>query len=164
MKTYKFKAEIKKHPKVNAAFIEFPYSVEEEFGTKGQVKVRVEFDGYEYRGSLAKMRHHCHCVSIIQEIRKAINKEPGDIIQVVLKKDESPRIVEVPEDLAALLNNDLAAKLKNLDVFIVSRKKKNGFYDFPNNFIEKEFGVPATTGNWTTVTKKVTIREVTALR
>jgi uncharacterized protein (DUF1697 family) len=46
-----------------------------------------------------------------------------------------------------------AVKVKNLEVFIVSRKKKNGFYGFPNNFIEKEFGVPATTRNWSTVTK-----------
>jgi bifunctional DNA-binding transcriptional regulator/antitoxin component of YhaV-PrlF toxin-antitoxin module len=123
MKTYKFKAEIKKHPKVNAAFIEFPYSVEEEFGTKGQVKVRVEFDGYEYRGSLAKMGHHCHCVGITQEIRKAIGKEPGDIIQVVLTKDESPRIVEVPEDLAALLNNTPEAK-KHFDDLSYTHKKE----------------------------------------
>jgi uncharacterized protein (DUF1697 family) len=46
-----------------------------------------------------------------------------------------------------------AVKVKNLEVFVVSRKKKNGFYGFPNNFIEKEFGGPATTRNWTTVTK-----------
>ena len=46
-----------------------------------------------------------------------------------------------------------AVKVKNLEVFIISRKKKNGFYGFPNNFIEKEFGVSATTRNWTTVTK-----------
>lgn len=46
-----------------------------------------------------------------------------------------------------------AVKVNNLEVFIVSRKKKNGFYGFPNNFIEKELGVPATTRNWTTFTK-----------
>lgn len=110
MKTYKFKAEIKKHPKINAAFVEFPYSVEEEFGARGQVKVRVEFNGYEYRGSLAKMGHHCHCVGLTQEVRKAIGKEPGDIIEVVIRTDESPRIVEVPEDLATLLNQNVEAK------------------------------------------------------
>lgn len=47
-----------------------------------------------------------------------------------------------------------AFQIKNLEVFIVSRKK-NGRYGFPNNFIEKEFGVPATTRNWTTVGKIV---------
>ena len=43
--------------------------------------------------------------------------------------------------------------MKNLDVFMVSRRKPNGFYGFPNNFIEKELGVAGTTRNWTTVTK-----------
>ena len=46
-----------------------------------------------------------------------------------------------------------AVQVKHFDVFIVSRKKKNGGYGFPNNFIEKAFGVPATTRNWSTVTK-----------
>jgi len=40
-----------------------------------------------------------------------------------------------------------------LEVFMVSRQKKNGFYGFPNNFIEKELGVSSTSRNWTTVTK-----------
>jgi len=39
------------------------------------------------------------------------------------------------------------------DVLIVSLRKDNGFYGFPNNFIEKELGVAATSRNWTTVTK-----------
>ena len=43
--------------------------------------------------------------------------------------------------------------MENLDVFTVSRRKKNGFYGFPNNFIEKEFGVLATSRNWNTVLK-----------
>ena len=39
------------------------------------------------------------------------------------------------------------------DLFVVSRRKKNGSFGFPNAFIEKELGVSATTRNWTTVTK-----------
>jgi len=42
--------------------------------------------------------------------------------------------------------------MRNLEVFVVSRKKE-GRYGFPNNFIEKQFGVPATTRNRRTVTK-----------
>ena len=48
-----------------------------------------------------------------------------------------------------------AIAMKNLEVFIVSRQKKNGFYGFPNNFIEKELGVSATTRNLSTLTKIV---------
>jgi uncharacterized protein (DUF1697 family) len=46
-----------------------------------------------------------------------------------------------------------AIKVIGQNVYIVSRKKKNGGYGFPNIFLEKAFGVPATTRNWTTVTK-----------
>ncbi len=50
-----------------------------------------------------------------------------------------------------------AIAMKNLDVFIVSRRKKNGFYGFPNNFIERELRTSGTTRNWSTVTKIVAL-------
>ena len=49
-----------------------------------------------------------------------------------------------------------AIAMGDREVFIVSRRKANGFYGFPNNFIEKELGVAATSRNWTTVTKIAT--------
>ena len=45
--------------------------------------------------------------------------------------------------------------IEGREAFIVSRRKPNGFYGFPNNFIEKELGVAATSRNWSTVTKIV---------
>ena len=45
--------------------------------------------------------------------------------------------------------------IKNLEAFIVSRRKPNGSYGFPNHFIEQELGVSATSRNWSTVTKIV---------
>ena len=36
-------------------------------------------------------------------------------------------------------------------VFVVSRRKSNGMFAFPHEFIEKTFGVRSTTRNWTTV-------------
>jgi uncharacterized protein (DUF1697 family) len=37
--------------------------------------------------------------------------------------------------------------------FILSRRRKNGWFGFPNKFVEKELGVLGTTRNWTTVNK-----------
>jgi uncharacterized protein (DUF1697 family) len=37
--------------------------------------------------------------------------------------------------------------------FIVARRKQNGMFGFPNDFIEKQFGVTGTTRNWNTVQK-----------
>ena len=49
-----------------------------------------------------------------------------------------------------------AFKIKDREVFVVSRRKtSNGMFGFPNNFIESEFEVSATTRNWSTVKKLV---------
>ena len=39
------------------------------------------------------------------------------------------------------------------DVLLVSGRKPNGFYGFPNVFVETAFGVAATTRNWSTVAR-----------
>lgn len=41
------------------------------------------------------------------------------------------------------------------DVLVVSRRKPNGWYGFPANWIERELGVPATARTWSTVMKVV---------
>jgi uncharacterized protein (DUF1697 family) len=39
------------------------------------------------------------------------------------------------------------------EVFLLSRRKKTGMYGFPNGVVESEFGVAATTRNWSTIRK-----------
>ena len=51
--------------------------------------------------------------------------------------------------------------LRGQDAYVVSRRKKNGFYGFPNNFVESELGVPSTSRNWSTVTRIVALPLVT---
>ncbi len=45
--------------------------------------------------------------------------------------------------------------IKNHAAFILCRRKKNGSFAFPNNFLEKEFGVVATTRQWNTIVRIV---------
>jgi hypothetical protein len=42
--------------------------------------------------------------------------------------------------------------------YVVSRRKPSGMYGFPNSFVENALGVPATSRNWSTVTK-ILVRE-----
>ena len=123
MKVYEFDAIIKGQELIDGAFIEFPYVVEEEFGAKGRVKVKVTFDGYEYRGSLVKMGHSCHIVGISQKIRKEINKTTGETVHVVLKKDDEPRIVEVPGDLQEELDKNTEAAQFFQELSYTNQKK-----------------------------------------
>jgi uncharacterized protein (DUF1697 family) len=45
--------------------------------------------------------------------------------------------------------------MSDREVFVVSRRKQNGFFGFPNTFVEEEFETCATSRNWSTVTKIV---------
>lgn len=106
-----FKAIIKQNGSMNAAFVEFPFSTEELFNKKGQVKIKAIFDDkVEYRGSLAKMKSDCHILGLTQEIRKQLGKTFGDEISVNLIEDKEERTVEVAEDIMSIFNENPEAK------------------------------------------------------
>jgi hypothetical protein len=90
-KTYQFEAEIKKVPNIDGAYIEFPYDIRKEFG-KGRVKVHAEFDGEPYDGSIVNMGMKnedgsvCYIIGILKDIRRKINKQPGETIKVTIKE------------------------------------------------------------------------------
>jgi hypothetical protein len=85
-KVYEFEALIKAVPDMDAAYIEIPFDVKEEFG-KSRVPVKAYFDGVEYKGLIVKMGTPCHIIGIRKDIRKQINKQPGDLIQVKIIED-----------------------------------------------------------------------------
>jgi ribosomal-protein-alanine N-acetyltransferase len=84
---YRFKAEIKKVPDIDGAYIEIPFDVVRIF-QKSRVKVHATFDGVAYDGSIVKMQTPCHILGIRKEIRKQINKQANDNIDVTIKLRE----------------------------------------------------------------------------
>ena len=84
-KIYEFDAELRKVPDIDGAYIEFPYDVRQEFG-KGRVKVHAEFDGEPYDCSLVRMKTPGHIIGVRKDIRKKINKQPGDRIHVRIRE------------------------------------------------------------------------------
>ena len=84
-KEFVFDADIKPVEGMDAAYIEFPFDVRQEFG-KGRVKVHVTFDGEPYDGLLCRMGTPCHIVGVRKDIRAKIGKQPGDLVRVTLKE------------------------------------------------------------------------------
>ncbi|WP_370899838.1 DUF1905 domain-containing protein [Chryseobacterium gossypii] len=107
----KFKAIIRQNGNMNAAFVEFPFSTEELFGKKGQVKIKAIFDGKaDYRGSLARMGSDCHILGLTQEVRKKLGKTFGDEVSVSLIEDKEERVVEIADDIASTFDENPQAK------------------------------------------------------
>jgi hypothetical protein len=81
-----------------------PFDAEAVFGEK-RVPVRATIDGLPYVGSLVRMGGDCHVLGVLKEIRAALAKDEGDVVDVVIEEDTAPRVVDVPADLAAALES-----------------------------------------------------------
>jgi uncharacterized protein (DUF1697 family) len=92
---------------------------------------------------------------------KKVEPEPSAKLYVTFLSQKPQGNVSFP--LVSVKEALEAVAMKNLDVLTVSRRKKNGFYGFPNNFIEKELGVSGTSRNWSTLTKIVDFVRATRL-
>ncbi|MBW8334665.1 MAG: YdeI/OmpD-associated family protein [Prolixibacteraceae bacterium] len=100
-----FAAPVIRHGGMNAGYVEFPFSVEEVFGTRGMVKVKALFDGKaEYRGIMSNMGTGCHILILTQEVRRKLGKSFGDSVLVELEHDLEKREVTIHEDVQNLLN------------------------------------------------------------
>lgn len=124
---YVFEARLQGVPGIDGAYVEFPYDVEAEFGTKGRVKVVATFDGVEYRGILVNMRTPCHIIGVTKEIRQRIGKQVGDMITVTIRADTEDRVTEMPAALSAALEQSEAA---SRFFATLTSSQKNKFIDF----------------------------------
>ena len=91
------------------AFVEIPFDVEKEFGSK-KPKIKAVIEGVPYRGTLARMGSECHMLLILKEIREKIGKTFGDEIKVVVEADTEPRVVELPAELKKAFKTEKEAK------------------------------------------------------
>lgn len=93
-----------------ATGIEVPPEVVEGLGGGKRAPVRVTVDGsYAYRSTLAVMGGK-HLLPFSAEHRAATGIAAGDELDVELVLDTEPRVLEVPEDLAAALATDPGAQ------------------------------------------------------
>lgn len=108
VKQYKFKAVIEEagSPGGGGACVLFPHDVKAEFGTGGQVPIKVTFDGVPYTGTMVKYGRPEHMIPVMKDIRAKLGKGPGDTVSVVLVRDETVRTVEIPPEFKAKMKKE----------------------------------------------------------
>jgi hypothetical protein len=103
-----FQAELQLDGK-SATGIEVPQEVIDGFNAGKKVAVTVEINGYSYRSSVGPYKG-VNKLPVSAENRAGAGISAGDIVDVTLELDTAPRVVEVPDELAAALATDAAAQ------------------------------------------------------
>ena len=119
--------------------------------------------------------------TLTKKIEKALQQDLGYEVTVILRTlDELESIVTrnpykhrpassdvmhcvvfLADEPKGKLQIPLVSSTENLEVFevndrvacITARRKRTGWFGYPNNFVEKQFGVAGTTRNWSSVIK-----------
>ncbi len=88
-----------------------PFNVADVFGTKARVPVAGTMNGFAFRNSLMPEGNGSHRMMVGKELQAGAKARAGDLVSVVLKRDDEKRTVDVPEELvAAFKKNKPAAK------------------------------------------------------
>ncbi|WP_054940750.1 DUF1905 domain-containing protein [Paenibacillus ihuae] len=96
---YEFDSEIKMlEGKMKWKVVYFPYSVKELFNTNGRVTIQIIVDGHEFDHTLLPSKNG-HYFVYNEFIRRAVHKELGDKLHVILKQSENSRNIVLPDYL-----------------------------------------------------------------
>jgi hypothetical protein len=98
----RFTAKIEGKEAGVVAAITPPVDVPEFFGTRARVPVRGTINGYPYRSSLLPCGAR-HMMPVNKLLRAGSGAEPGDMVDVVMERDDEERTVEAPPTLKKAL-------------------------------------------------------------
>ncbi len=105
----RFKAVLKPDPTGVGTFIEVPRELNEKLGLKGRPKIQAVIAGHPYRGSLMPTGDGSFCLGVLKSIQESAGLKRSDTITVEIGLDTSPRLIELPEELAQLIARDKTA-------------------------------------------------------
>jgi hypothetical protein len=104
----RFRTTLRQEGRTATGF-EVPPEVVTALGTGKRPPVRVTINGYTYRSTVAAYGE-VFMLPLAAEHRTAAGVAAGDDLDVEVELDEAPRVVVVPDDLAAALAGDPAAQ------------------------------------------------------
>jgi hypothetical protein len=97
-------------------FLEIPFSVEKEFGTKARIAVSGTMNGFAFQNSLMPNGDGSHSMMVSKALQAGAKAVAGDVVSVAVAVDRSKRVARVPSELKSALsrNGNAASAFKAL--------------------------------------------------
>jgi hypothetical protein len=105
----RFRAKIEGKEAGVVAAITPPVDVPEFFGTRARIPIRGTINRYPFRSSLSPYGTR-HLMPVNKILREGAGVQPGDMVDVVMERDEEERTVEAPPVLKKELAKSKAAQ------------------------------------------------------
>jgi hypothetical protein len=86
-----------------------PFDVEAVFGSRARVAVTGTINGFSFRNSLLPEGDGTHSMMVGKEMQAGAQARAGDLVHVVMWRDDEERTVEVPDDFTAALEGHAKA-------------------------------------------------------
>jgi bifunctional DNA-binding transcriptional regulator/antitoxin component of YhaV-PrlF toxin-antitoxin module len=120
-----FVAVIEEAPR-GGAYVRIPPEVVEVLGGGGRIPVQATIGGIAYRGSIVRMGGYSG-LGVLKEIRGTLGLVRGDEVEVTVERDEVERVVEIPRELATLLEANPAAS-EAFDALSYSHRREHALH------------------------------------
>ncbi len=95
-----------------ATWIRIPFNVLEVFGTRARVPVKGTINGFPFRSSIFPEGGGTHYMAVNKAMKAGAKAQAGDEIEVVMERDEEPRVITPPADFLKSLKADSKAQAR----------------------------------------------------
>ncbi len=112
-KKYTFEAVLERHTKgMRYHCIYFPFNVEKEFGSKGQVRVLGIFNGVNAERALIPNGQGEHHIVFGTDLRRELKVRMGDVVSAEVWLNPDPLKLDIPEELEAIFEIEPLVKTR----------------------------------------------------
>jgi len=108
-KKLRFRAKIEGKEAGVVAAITPPVDVIEYFGTRARVPIRGTINGFPFRSSLMPCGN-ARMMPVNKTLCRGAGVKPGDVVDVLMERDEEERTVEAPPELKRELSKNKKAR------------------------------------------------------
>lgn len=96
--------------RLNWTIIHIPFDVAKVWGTRGQLRVRGEINGFAFRSTLFPTGRGGHILLVNKRVQKGAGAFPGAVARLRMEPDTEERVIAVPTELNRILAQDRALR------------------------------------------------------